>query len=660
MEPLTAQEPLAQTADLAAQNLDRLRQLFPDAVTEDGVDLEVLRQLLGGAVATAADERYGLHWHGKRQARQLALLPSTGTLRPAPTESENWDTTQNLMIEGDNLEVLKLLQKSYAGQVKLIYIDPPYNTGKDFVYPDNFKNPLGNYLELTGQVVDGEKMSSNTETSGRFHTDWLNMMYPRLKVARELMREDGVIFVSIDSAEVSNLCLLLNEIFGQENSVGIFPTIMNLKGNNDAFGFSDTHEFTIVYARDKDKCALNGMHVSEEGLEDWQEDEVGMYKRADTLRRTGQDASRESRPKGWFPVFIDAENNVYVTENDLPKSEDDLTLWPISENKEELSWTWSKRKIIEEGFNLLVVDGRNGKNIYKKQRPSLGELPTSKPKSTIYKPEYSSSNGTAEVKYLLGTKVFDNPPKPRALIRDFVLIGASKDSLILDFFAGTGTTGHAVMAQNAADGGNRRFILVQLPEPLDPAKKEQKTAAAYCDALGKPRTIAELTKERLRRAARKVQADNPLFTTGDLGFRVYRLASSNIKAWRPQVQDLRQTLLDYEDNLATQRTDDDLLTELQLKLGLPLTTPIEVRALPGGHQVHSLGAGTLLVCLSRLITDADAVPLATAISDWHQELAPAGDSQVLFRDSAFAGDVAKANLAAQLRQLIERVQVRSL
>ena len=657
MKKLTDSDAETKSPDLVAENLAQLKALFPELVTEgkDGVavNLDVLKQLVGDQTVTDAEEKYGLNWHGKRRARQLALTPSTGTLRPCPEDSVEWDTTQNLMIEGDNLEVLKLLQKSYAGKVKLIYIDPPYNTGKDFVYPDNFQDSIKNYLELTGQVEGGRKISSNTEASGRFHTDWLNMMYPRLKLARNLLREDGVIFISIDSSEAANLRVLLDDVFGPENFIGLLPTVMNLKGNNDAFAFADTHEFTAVYAKQRDLCAMNELPVPEDSLDDWEEDERGLFKKADTLRRTGQDASRERRPHGWFPVFISREGLVYATDDDQPRSPSDETLWPKNEAGDELSWTWSKRKISEEPYNLIVIDGRSGKSIYKKQRPGLGDLPSSKPKSLLYKPEYSSSNGTAEIGELFGSKVFDSPPKPRPLIRDFVLLGANRDSLVLDFFAGTGTTGHAVMALNAADGGTRRFILVQLPQPLDPDNKEQKVAANFCDTIGKLRTIAELTKERLRKAVMKVKRENQRFT-GDLGFRVFKLDSSNIQAWDPNRADLAASLEAHAKNLKVDRTEQDILFELLLKLGLDLTVPMAVKRVKGstkkGHDVHSIGGGVLLVCLSESIAREDVEPLAMGIVAWHKEQAPAGESTVVFRDSAFADDVAKTNLAAILNQ----------
>lgn len=658
MQKLTAADPETKSPDLAAENLAALRALFPELITEgaDGVavNLDVLKQLVGDKTITDAEEKYGLNWHGKRRARQLALTPSTGTLRPCPEESVDWDTTQNLMIEGDNLEVLKLLQKSYAGKVKLIYIDPPYNTGKDFVYPDNFQDNIKNYLELTGQTDEGgKKLSANTEASGRYHTDWLNMMYPRLKLARNLLREDGIIFVSIDSCEVTNLNLLMNDVFGVENIIGILPTVMNLKGNNDAFAFADTHEFTLVFSRNRDMCKVNGIPVSEEDLEDWEEDEFGLFKRADTLRRTGQDAARERRPNGWFPVFIDRDSTVYATDDDNPRSQGDEELWPVNESGEELSWTWGKQKIKDEPHNLIIVEGRNGKNIYKKQRPGLGGIPTSKPKSLLYKPEYSSSNGTAEINALFGSKVFDSPPKPRALIRDLLLIGSNNDSLILDFFAGTGTTGHAVMALNVGDHGTRRFMLVQLPQPIDPAVNEQKVSATFCKNLGKPHTIAELTKERLRRAGKILREENPL-VAGDTGFRVFKLDSSNIRAWEPDRDKLVQTLQDSVEHLKDDRTEQDILFELLLKLGLDLCVPIETKKITEeknrAHEVHSVGAGALLVCLSPAISQDDVEPLALGIVEWHKALNAAGETTVVFRDSAFADDVAKTNLTAILNQ----------
>jgi len=649
IKKLDLNDPDTKSADIVAGNVEALKALFPEAFKEGGIDFEVLKQLLGSAV-DERDEKYGLNWHGKRKARQIALTPSTGTLLPCPEESVDWDTTQNLMIEGDNLEVLKLLQKSYAGKVKLIYIDPPYNTGKDFVYHDDFRDSLGNYMKITGQAdSEGRVISTNSESSGRYHTDWLNMMLPRLKLAKGLLTLDGIIFISIDSIEAANLRCLMDEVFGSENFIGILPTVMNLKGNNDAFGFSDTHEFTVVYARSRADCKVYEIPVSEDGLDDWDEDERGLFKRADTLRRTGQDASRERRPNGWFPVFIDSGGEVYATDDDQPRSAGDDVLWPENESGDELSWTWSKAKINDESFNLIVVDGRNGKNIYKKQRPGLGDMPTSKPKSIVYKPEYSSSNGTAELARLLGANVFDSPPKPRNLIRDFIIIGAHKDSIILDFFAGTGTTGHAVMSQNSVDGGTRRFVLVQIPQTLDPTDKEQKAAADFCKKINRPLTIAEITKARLRAAAKKIKLDAIGRENLDLGVRIFKLAASNIRAWEPDPTDLEASLLKNTEHLVHGRKEADVLYEMLLKLGLDLCVPIEQRKI-NGKTVHAIGGGALMACLANDLTKEVVEPLSVGIVAWVKELAPAVDTRIVFKDSGFADDIAKTNMAAILNQ----------
>lgn len=651
---IESDDPVSHSVDVVAENIGHLKAMFPELVTEsaDGtaVNVDILKQLTGDKTVTDSDEKFGLSWHGKQKAQLFATTPSTGTLLPRPEESVDWDTTRNLIIEGNNIEVLKLPKKSYTEKIKLIYIDPPYNTGKDRIYPDNYQSSMTSYLQLTGQIEGGAVVSTNPETGGRFHTNWLNMMYPRLSAARELLQDEGLIIVSIDSWEVSNLRLIMDEIYGRENFIGLLPTVMNLKGNNDAFAFSDTHEFTVVYAKSRESCSVNELPVDEDGLDAWEEDERGLFKKADTLKRTGQDAARSHRPNGWFPVFITSDNRVYATEDNNALSPDDEALWPVNDSGEELSWTWSKAKINDEGYNLIVELGRNGKNIYKKQRPGLGDIPTGKPKSVLYKPEYSSSNGTAEVSALFGAKVFDNPPKPRALIRDFVILATDKDSLILDFFAGTGTTGHAVIAQNAADGGKRQYILVQLPEPLDPKNQGQKIAADFCDQLDKPRTIAEITKERMRRASKNVKQVTPSFA-GDLGFRVFKLADSNIRSWNPDPNNLEQCLENSVEHLRTDRTEQDILYELMLKLGLDLCVPIDQKTI-SGKTVYCIGGGQLFACFAQKILAAEATSLAQGIVAWHEkgDSMRATETRCMFRDSAFENDVAKTNLCAVLNQ----------
>ena len=513
MKVITADDPETKSADIIAENIERLKELFPEVVTEDGVNVDVLQQLIGRKPITDAEEKYGLNWHGKRKARQLALTPSTGTLRPCPEDSVDWDTTQNLMIEGDNLEVLKLLQKSYAGKVKMIYIDPPYNTGKDFVYQDNFQDNIKNYQELTGQVDGGQKISSNTESSGRFHTDWLNMMYPRLKLSRNLLREDGVIFISIDDNELSNLRELCNDVFGEENFIDclIWRKIYGIK--NDSTMFSKSHDYIIVYSRNTEIWRPNLLPRTEKQNE--------RYKNPDN-------DIRGPWKSGDFTGIGETQSCIYSinTPGGRLVTPPQGKRWIVAENT----------------FEQLVNDNRiwfgpEGTNVPAIKR-FLSEVKDGIIQSTFldYTEVGHSDEANKELKTLLGGSFFDYP-KPTRLLYRLVHLGSNNNDIILDFFAGSGTTGHAIMTQNADNNSNRHYILVQLPEHLDPKNKDQKIAADFCDMLKKPRNIAELTKERLRRAGTKIKADNPLFA-GDTGFRVFKLDSSNIRAWDPSASDL--------------------------------------------------------------------------------------------------------------------------
>ena len=628
MKKFTPYDPETKSADILAQNIELLKSLFPGAVTEGKVDFEALKQLLGGEV-DEREEKFGLNWHGKRQARQFALTPSTGTLRPAPEESVDWDTTQNLMIEGDNLEVLKLLQKSYAGKVKLIYIDPPYNTGKDFVYPDNYRDNIRNYLGLTGQTDEGgRKITSNTEASGRFHTDWLNMMYPRLKLARNLLREDGVIFVSIDDGEVANLRRLLDEVFGEENFVANVLWQKKYAVANDDPGIGVMHDHILVYRR-SDPFAR--------GLLPRTEEQNARYSNPDNDPRGEwasdnyvSNKSKEERPTLWYSIKH-------------PKTGEDI--WP----DEHAVWRYSKEKHLDIESESRLYWGPN--QSYRKPRLKryLNEVQDGIVPPTWWTFGDCGHNDEAqkETAALVGQKVFTTP-KPLRLIDRMLTIAGDRDALVMDFFAGSGTTGQAVINRNAVDTGSRRYILVQLPEPLDAESNDQRVAAAFCDTLGKQRNIAELTKERLRRAAAKIREENP-DCVGDLGFRVFKLDSTNIRAWDPNRDNIEQTLLDSVEHLREDRTEADILYELLLKLGLDLCVPIETRTL-GGKQVHSIGGGVLLACLDEHIDGTEIEPLAQGIVEWHKALNPAGDTTCVFRDSAFADDVAKTNLSAILEQ----------
>jgi len=670
MQKLSPTDPETKSPDLAAENLAKLRNLFPELITEGeagvAVNLDVLKQLVGDRTVTDAEEKYGLNWHGKRRARQLALTPSTGTLRPCPEDSVDWETTQNIMIEGDNLEVLKLLQKSYAGKVKLIYIDPPYNTGKDFVYPDNFQDNIKNYLELTGQTGEGgKKLSSNTEASGRFHTDWLNMMYPRLKLARNLLREDGVILISIDDHEIANVRKIGDDVFGEENFMAVLVWDRNRK--NDAKYFSVGHEYMVGYFKNESLLAAN--QTVFRGQKDGVEEVKSEFERL--LKESGSNWERVRRgllefygkipdddPRAPMTRFtkVDArgpyrdDGNINWPGGDGPRYE---VLHPVTKKPCKLptsGWRYpSPRRFWEEVATGRIVFGPDDTTV-PRVRTNLFENSDQVMVSVHYSYAQTAAN---QFNALFGGKrVFDNP-KPIDDLRRLTAYLTGPDDLVCDFFAGSGTTGHSVFLQNVADSGHRRFVLVQLPEQLDPDNKDQTIAADFCDQLKRPRTIAELTKERLRRAGKKVKEENPLFA-GDLGFRVFKLDSTNIREWDPNRTEIAESLEASVEHLKNDRTEQDILFELLLKLGLDLCVPIETRKVGSDqkrkHEVHSIGSGTLLVCLSTAIPQADVEPLALALVAWHKELKPAGETTVVFRDSAFADDVAKTNLAAILQQ----------
>lgn len=629
MHTLTAADPETRSADIVGDNLVKLRELFPEAFTEGRVDFDVLRGLLGDAV-DEREEKYGLNWHGQRRARQLALTPSAGTLRPCREESVDWESTRNLMIEGDNLEVLKLLQKSYTGKVKMIYIDPPYNTGNDFIYPDDFRDTIHGYLSVTGQLdSEARAVSSNPETSGRYHTDWLNMMLPRLRLGRNLLSSDGAIFVSIDDNEVSRLRLLCDEVFGEENFIAVFVRRRRMATGMRGQPISPDHEYVVAYAKDLQQTTLYGFARNEDDFP--LEDTRSQYRSTDlTVGMT-----REMRP-----------NQYYAIRNPRSGAE----YWPPEERVWRFEPATMSRHI--EADNIIWPDERDGGRMSRprfKTRYGGDEDEKTNPVSTWIPLPSGVSKGnsrskfaalsaglnqeaTKELRDLFGEQILEYP-KPVSLVSGLCAIATRRDDLILDFFAGSGTTGHAVWELNQFDGGNRRFILVQLPEPIE-----------HSDY----RHIADITKERLRRAAKQIESE-PSGSSRDLGFRVFKLDSSNIRAWEPEPEDIERTLESSVEHLKAGRTEQDVLYELLLKMGLDLAVPIETREI-AGKTVHSVGAGTLLVCLTDGIARDEAEPLALGIAALHGELAPEGESHAVFRDSAFADDVAKTNLTAILHQ----------
>jgi adenine-specific DNA-methyltransferase len=641
MKKLTPNDPETRSIDGVAENIRRLKELFPELVTEGpngaAVNVDVLKALVGDATVTDADEKYGLNWHGKRRARQLALTPSTGTLRPCPEDSVDWDTTQNLMIEGDNLEVLKLLQKSYAGKVKLIYIDPPYNTGKDFVYPDDYQDSIKNYLELTGQVEEGRKIRSNTEASGRFHTDWLDMIYPRLKSGRMLLSDEGVLLVSINDIEAPRLRVVLDEIFGEENFVCQF--VWNNEGNIDQQSkIKGVHEYILAYMKNAE--LLTAPTVIDPNIEEDSKLFNEQIENSITKNGPANPPSTVVLPAGFPATF--AQGRLQPRSDAWPHILDEIMVVDGKLSKPaRVHSGWSSRNLLDLFIRngCVPIEDSSGRATwfaltqtgaiygYKKRSDLQGHV-----LSVIRNVGTTKQNSNV----LKGMGIDFDYPKPLLLIQYLIQVFTRPDAhhLVCDFFAGSGTAGHAVFAQNAADGGNRRVLLVQLPEPIPVSNRFK--------------TIAEITKERLRRAAKKIKDENPTYA-GDLGFRVFKLDSSNIRAWEPDRDNLEQTLLDSMEHIKADRTESDVLYELLLKLGLDLCVPIESRTF-AGNEVHSVGGGVLMACLAPKIERAEVEALAQGIVDWHKALAPAGDTTCVFRDSAFADDVAKTNMAAILEQ----------
>jgi adenine-specific DNA-methyltransferase len=656
MEIIDINSPEATSKDVVAENVRQLGELFPELLAEGplgpSINVDVLKQLVGEATVSEIDEKYGLSWFGKRNARKMALTPSLGTLLPRPDESEDWDSTKNLMIEGDNLEVLKLLQKSYSGKVKLIYIDPPYNTGKDFVYPDNYQDNIKNYLELTGQTEEGRKTTSNTESSGRFHTDWLNMMYPRLVLARNLLADDGVLLISLDDTELNRLITMLEEIFGEQNYVANFIWRKKYSLSFMADEFISIHE-NIICVRKKDILSpvdrrwIDQTTIAVKPVFKSQNQRSTKIFRAGCKSKAGTDfiikKGTHSLPSQDLE-FLDSATFV-----DGVLKDDVRVVGNFAVGQDTLDTHFEEIEVSPSGAAYFKSDATESSiaplsilfDYTKDEKDELYE-------AYRHRKSISTRQATSEVEDLLGRKVFDNP-KPVALIRYLVeTMIPDLEAVILDFFAGSGTTGQAVMEQNALDGGNRQFILVQLPEPLLEENKEQAEALAFCKEHNLEENIAALTAERLRRAGAKVRSENPMFA-GDVGFRVFKLAESNIRAWNPLAEDLEGTLRTSEDHLVEGRSELDVLYEILLKRGLDLCIPIETKEI-ASHHVIAVGGGVLFACLDSHIAQATVEALAEGIAAWREELGVVGDVNCIFRDSAFGNDVAKSNMSSILEQ----------
>ena len=603
-----------------------------------------MRQLLGDDAVEDAPEAYEFNWVGKQAARAEVLRPINKTLRPVKEDSVDWDTTQNLYIEGDNLEVLKLLQKSYLGKVKMIYIDPPYNTGNDFVYHDDFARSQAEEDLFAGNVDEfGNRFIKNTDSNGRYHSDWCSMIYSRLMIARSLLTDDGAIFISIDDNEQENLKRICDEIFGEANYIGKIAVVNNLKGRNDKKDIATCHEYLCIYG--KTEFAAGGMPLTEEQkLKFDKRDEKGNPYQLRDLRKRGRPDRREDRPNMFFPIYYNVERK----ECSLEPQAGWIEILPLRGDGSDGRWRWGKDRV-KQNLSILEpryshISGRWGIEHRVYLNPTLNpvcneddeeelEERVSKSKSFWMGGDLSSDVGRRQLKELFENAYFDYP-KSIGFIINTLYMGAEQDSIILDFFSGSATTAHAVMQLNAEDGGNRKFIMVQLPELTDEDSEAYK--AGY-------KNICEIGKERIRRAGKKIKEESPLTTQDlDTGFRVFRVDSSNYEEVEHAPKEWNQDQLDlFLNNIKADRTDLDLLFGCMLDWGVQLSLPMTTEEVDG-KKIYTVNEGDLVACFADKVTDNVVRTMA--------EKQPL---RVIFRDSCFDRDADKINIYETFKQLMD-------
>lgn len=637
-------------------NAQFIAERFPNCLTEtsDGIkiDFDLLKQELSNDVIEGNKERYRLEWPGKKEAIVTANLPTTKTLRPIREDSVDFDNTENLYIEGDNLEVLKLLQESYLGKIKMIYIDPPYNTGNDFVYKDNFSRDAQEELLDSGQKNEfNQRLIVNPETAGRYHSDWLTMMYPRLKLARNLLDNNGVIFVSIDDHESHNLRKLLDEVFGENNFISDMSVVTNLKGRNDKKYIATANERLLMYVK-TDEFQEYGLSLPDDKIQSYSEvDSFGKYRFIELRKRGGPD-TRQDRPNMYYPFYINPSNgSVSLTEDENHTIE---TL-PVKSNGVDGRWRWGKETAKLKIDQLIgkTVQSTNRYNVYEKDYIEQdGALKRIKPKSVMSGTAYSTDSATKKYRSIMNEIDFTNP-KSVDFIRDLVEYCCAPDnkSIVLDFFSGSATSAHSVFELNALDNGNRKFILVQVPEPISVDSVEY--------SLGY-KSICDIGKERIRRSAKKVKEEKlqkakneGMFAdfndTQDYGFRVYRLDESNMNDVYYKPKDYNQSSLDlFSDNIKPDRSADDLLAQVMLDWGLPLSLKI-IQETIAGKQVFKVANNSLYACFDKDIDEQFA-----------KELAKDKPLRIVFKDSGFKDDTAKTNVKQLLKQLSPDTEMKVL
>jgi len=623
------------SVDLTQVNIDKIAELFPNVITEArdetgkikrAIDFDLLKQELSDVLVEGDKERYQLTWPGKREAILNANSPIDKTLRPIREDSVDWDNTQNLFIEGDNLEVLKLLQESYLNKIKLIYIDPPYNTGKDFIYKDNFKESVDEYLEESGQIDEvGNRLFQNTESNGRFHSDWLTMMYSRLKIARNLLREDGFIFISIDENEIDNLKKICNEVFGESNFISCITRATGTPTGGGNNAIVNELDYILVYAKSQANAHIEGLPMSEEDSKIYDmEDEYGKYL-IRPLRRTGGEDRREDRPTMFYGI----------------EAPDGSVVYPYGPTGYESRWICGQHKyheLVKENRIEWKKTEKDGEVIWQVYQKFYLENRRKQP-SNLWDKIEGNKKATRDCKALFeNVKVFDFP-KPVELIKTIIqMVANEKNAIILDFFSGSSTTAHAVMQLNAEDGIQRKFIMVQATEPTDQESEAYK--AGY-------KNICEIGKERIRRAAKKIKEE-----TGaeiDYGFRVFRVDSSNMKDVYYTPDKLKQgDMFDLASNIKEDRTGEDLLIQVMLELGLELSLPMETKQLEG-KTVHYVAGNSLIACFE------DNVPESVI-----KQIAAEHPLRVVFCDSSFEDDSARINVEELFKMLSPGTEIQVL
>lgn len=619
------------------ENVSKIATLFPNCVTEakdendeitHKIDFDMLKQELSTSIVEGREERYQFTWPDKKQAILTANAPINKTLRPCREESVNFDTTENLYIEGDNLEVLKLLQETYLGKIKMIYIDPPYNTGNDFVYEDDFAQNAEDYIANSGQYdEEGNRLVHNTESNGRFHTDWLNMMYPRLKLARDLLSDDGVIFISIDDNEIENLSKICNEIYGENNFIGRMTLLSNPRGSQNSKNLSYVHESILMYSKNYDELDIGGIKKSEESLSEFSEkDENGKLYRLLGLRKRGGAWRKEDRPNMFYSIYVNPKNGKCSLNKD---SDFCVEVIPKRPTGELSRWTWGKEKFSEEKDKLIGKPiNRSGEedawDIFRKDYKDNpdGEEKTTKLKTMWIEKETNYQNAKNEIKTLFGNSEIFDFPKPTYIVSRLSTIITEEQDIILDFFSGSATTAHAVMQLNAEDGGKRKFITVQLPELTD--EKSEAYKAGY-------KNICEIGKERIRRAGKKVKEEAGLKGQDlDIGFRVLKIDSTNMQDVYYSPDDLHKQDL-FQDNVKPDRTAEDLLFQVMLDLGVELSSKIITKQI-NGKTIYYVNENYLVACFDQDITEETITQIAKEKPYYF-----------VMRDSGFASDSVSTN-----------------